>query len=261
MKTKILPLILFALFVCGPTWAASPEEAYLEARNELIAKFTGQEGADQASALANLEGRLRTIIGPVAVEGFSGAGKINLETLNETADFGFGNVDGLRFTNRGESVLVTTPYLLKLYYEKTPKPAKDLPELNLAALAGDGKFLEAAFGWNAVVTLYAEVPVNSMDGRSIARAFLGLGAQDVGPFVPDMLFVTATKGDRILFAYSRTPGKLPELPQCTTGWSKSDQGDRAFGEFAECYGKAAKSQPFFSILTRQAQLIVDRLQK
>jgi hypothetical protein len=256
MKTRIVLPALLASFLClsaaTALAAGSPEEAYLEARNAFIQKFDGVADADDRPALAQLERRLRAIIGPVGVEGFPNQGKINLETLRTDLEGSFGNVDGLRFNNERESLFVTTRGLLKLYFAGEPKPTKDLPEPDLAVLSADGKFNSSVFDSGSTVTSYADLPVKSTDGKSFAEAFLGITAQDDGPFIPNTIFVLASKGNRIFLVRAATTTKLPAIPKCK---------GLAADAHNECYGTEVKNQPFFASLKQQAQSIVDRLQK
>ena len=100
--------------------AASLEEKYFETRDNFIREFEKASTpldslAEQDAhaldekdehALAELEKQLKAIVGPVNVEGFPKKGKINLLTLQK--DYGFGQVDGLRFSAKQEYLFVTT---------------------------------------------------------------------------------------------------------------------------------------------------------
>ena len=67
-------------------------------------------------ATADLEGKLRQIIGPVAIKGLAGDGKSFIDTLLE-GDEDFARLDGLFATNADESltVVVTTPRLFDIW--------------------------------------------------------------------------------------------------------------------------------------------------
>jgi hypothetical protein len=131
-------LLVLALFSClwAPTTlvAASPEEKYFETRDNFIRQFEKAsvpiDVLDEKDnhALAELEKQLKPIIGPVNVEGFPKKGKINLLTLEK--DYGFGQVDGLRFTAKQEQLFVTTDSILKKYLAEQPELPKDLAELS-----------------------------------------------------------------------------------------------------------------------------------
>src|SRR5438094_7091071 len=186
--------------------AASPEEKYFETRDNFIREFEKASTpldslAEQDAhaldekdehALAELEKQLKAIVGPVNVEGFPKEGKINLETL-QNGDLGFGQVDGLRFSAKQEYLFVTTDNILKKYLTGQPKLPKDLAELSRT-----GEFYTRPFTAGEAVTYFAEIPVKSANGKSYVRAFLGLTAQDIGPFIPKEIFVFVTKGNRIL---------------------------------------------------------------
>ena len=297
MNTKTSLLVL-ALFGCWPASmtlvAASPEEKYFETRDNFIRQFEkastpldsiaeqDQHALDEKDrhALAELEKQLKAIVGPVNVEGFPKEGKINLETLQK-GDLGFGQVDGLRFSAEQEHLFVTTDHLLKKYLAGEPNLSKDLAELSRT-----GEFYTYAITAEAAVTYFAEIPVKSPNGKSYVRAFLGLTAQDIGPFIPKDIFVFVTKGNRILAVQSPAAVEITEIPQCRNEWdrfarkkadamevyrSSGSNNEKAFDEsvhqyeqqgfeaYQRCYDREARNQKFFASLKKQAQSIVDRL--
>src|SRR4030095_1165076 len=205
--------------------AASPEEKYFETRDNFIREFEktptpldglaeqDQHALDEKDrhALAELEKQLKAIVGPVNVEGFPKKGKMNLLTLQK--DYGFGQVDGLRFSAKQEYLFVTTDNVLKKYLAGQPELPKDLAELSKT-----GEFYVRAITAESAVTYFAEIPVKSANGKSYVRAFLGLTAQDIGPFIPKDIFVFVTKGNRILAAQSPTATEITEIPQCRHEW-------------------------------------------
>src|SRR5882724_501071 len=160
--------------------AASLEEKYFETRDNFIRQFEKSIDPDWMTAmkkdehaLAELEKQLKAIIGPVNVEGFPKEGKINLLTLQK--DYGFGQVDGLRFSSKQEYLFFTTDNILKKYLAGQPELPKDLAELSKT-----GEFYVRAITAESAVTYFAEIPVKSANGKSYVRAFLGLTAQDIG---------------------------------------------------------------------------------
>jgi len=293
-KTSLLVLALFSCLSAPMTLvAASPEEKYFETRDNFIREFEktstpldslaeqDQHALDEKDrhALAELEKQLKAIVGPVNVEGFPKEGKINLETL-QNGDLGFGQVDGLRFSAKQEYLFVTTDNILKKYLAEQPELPKDLAELSRTA-----EFYSCAFTSGEAVTYFAEIPVKSPNGKSDVRAFLGLTAQDIGPFIPKDVFVFVTKGNRILAVQSPAAAEITEIPQCRNEWEsfakkKSDAmevyrspdsgnqkapdesvqyEEQGFEAYHRCYDREAKNQKFFASLKKQAQSIVDRL--
>jgi hypothetical protein len=282
-------LILLALFSClsAPMTlvAASPEEKYFEARDNFIRELEKASGPidvldeKDRHALAELEKQLKPIVGAVNVEGFPKEGKINLETL-QNGDLGFGQIDGLRFTADQEYLFVTTDNILKKYLSGSPELPKDLAELSKT-----GEFYSSAITAEAAVTYFAEIPVKSTKGKSYVRAFLGLVAQDIGPFIPKEIFVFVTNGNRIFAVQSPAAAEITEIPQCRNEWEKFakkkadahqvyessglknekalDEGvqyeQQGFEAYQRCYEREAKNQKFFASLEKQAQSIVDRL--
>jgi hypothetical protein len=293
---RVTSLLVLALFGCWPApmtlVAASPEEKYFETRDNFIREFEkastpldslaeqDQHALDEKDkhALAELEKQLKAIVGPVNVEGFPKKGKINLLTLQK--DYGFGQVDGLRFSAKQEQLFVTTDNILKKYLAEQPELPKDLAELSKT-----DEFYVRAITAEAAVTYFAEIPVKSANGKSYVRAFLGLTAQDIGPFVPKDIFVFVTNGNRILAVQSPVASEITEMPQCRNEWERfakkkadanelyrssglnnqkaSDESvqyeEQGFEAYHRCYDREAKNQKFFASLEKQAQSIVDRL--
>ena len=262
--------------------AVTSEQRYFETRDGFIRQFqeaTTPVNGDDRQALVELEKQLRTIMGPLEAVGFPEEGRINLETLRE--DGGFGQVDGLRFGSKSETLFVTTETLLKNYLSTHPT----LPG-NLSELSKTGEFYHLVFYWDAAVTHFAEVPVTSTKGQSFASAFLGLIAQDIGPSAPNTLFVLVSKGDKRFLVSASTKAEITQIPECKSDWDKfaekaadalgtyrsSQKKDakafddhvryekEGFEAYRRCFGGAARSQEWFPPLTRQAQSIVDRLQ-
>ena len=261
--------------------SASPEERYVETRDGFIRRFAkAMNPVDNRSALAELERQIRTIVGPVKIEGLPGQGKINLLTLRPEP--GFAQVDGLRFNSNLESLFVTTKALLERYLAERPELPKTLLELSK-----NGDFYRRVFHSDAGVIYYAEVPVKSAKDHSFAHAFLGVGAQDIGPFIPNEIFVFVSKENRILLVSSPAAIEITEIPQCRSEWDKFAKkrsealdvyrasqlknekafddsircGKQGFEAYRHCYDREARKQQFFTSLKIQAQSIVDRLQK
>ncbi len=161
----------------------SLEETYLETRDGLIRQFEkSEQPVDERPALTELEKQMRTIVGPVRIEGFSGQGNINLLTLK--TESGYAQVDGLRFDSKHETLFVTTQGLFKHYLSEHP----ELPQA-IIAISKDEDFYRRVFHADAGIMHYAEVPVECADGQSFAQAFLGVSGQDIGPFIPNEMFV------------------------------------------------------------------------
>jgi hypothetical protein len=284
-RTSLLVLALFGCLSAPMTLvAASLEEKYFETRDNFIRQFEKASvpidvlDEKDKHALAELEKQLKPIIGPVNVEGFPKEGKINLLTLQQ--DYGFGQVDGLRFSAKQEELFVTTDNILKKYLAGQPELPKDLAELSKT-----GEFYVRAITAEAAVTYFAEIPVKSANGKSYVRAFLGLTAQDIGPFIPKDIFVFVTNGNRILAVQSPAATELTEIPQCRNEWERfakkssdamevyrssglknqgaSDESvqyeEQGFEAYQRCYDREARNQKFFASLKKQAQSIVDRL--
>ena len=292
-KTSLLVLALFSCLSAPMALvAASLEEKYFETRDNYIRQFSTPSSPEANSyekvlpklekALSKLEKQLQLIIGPVDVAHFPKRGKINLETL-EKDDGGFGQVDGLRFDSKHEQLFVTTAGLLNAYLQQH----KELPT-ELGKLARAEEFYSLALYWDEAVTHFAEVPVRTTNDKSLAYAFLGLWAQEIGPFPPKNLFVFFANGDRVFVVSTEVQSNIDQIAECKDVWDgfkkKSDAASAAyqaselkdqkatdddmqkneedgFRAYCRCFEQRAKMEPFFKQLTKQAQTLVDNLQK
>jgi len=287
MKAHVALFILVAtfpgcsVFVRTPSpsqTASNPEDGYFKSRDDFIQQFANASGTvDYLPALSELEKQMREIVGPVNVEGFPREGKISLESLIK-GELGFDQADGLVFGSSHEILFVTTNRALKRYLADSP----DLPN-NLAELSRTGEFYSRAFMSDIAVTPYVELPVKSMNETSYAHAFLASTAQDIGPIVPDGIFVFVSTGSRIFAVYSHATIAIKEIPACRSEWEifekkrseafeayrsglkAYDDSERyeeqGFEAYHRCYDREARNQAFFEPIQKQAQSIVDRLQR
>src|SRR6266487_5322219 len=270
--------------------AASLEEKYFETRDEFIRQFSTASSREAnpyektlsklEKALSKLEKQLQLIIGPVDVAHFPKRGKINLETLDQD-DPGFRQVDGLRFDSKHGLLFVTTAGLLNSYLQQH----KELPT-EFGKLAKAEEFYSLAFDWDAAVTHFAEVPVRTTNDKWFAYAFLGLWGQDNGPSPPKHLFVFFANGDRVFVVSTEAKSKIDQIAECEDLWerlkkesdaaSAADQAldvkdqkatdvmqreEKDFRAYCRCFEQRAKMEPYFKQLTKQAQTLVDNLQK
>jgi hypothetical protein len=276
-----LLILLGCISVSTVLMAESLEEIYFETRNKYIQQFEKSENYSlEDSVLADLDEKLKVIIGPVNIEGFPKPGRINLETLHK--DFGFGHADGLRFDSDSEYLFVTTNSILKRFLNEKPNLPKDLTSLSKTE-----DFYRYAFFLDSRVALYAVIPVKCTNEESLVYAFLGLSYQDIGPFIPEYLYVFVSSGNRILLVMSPIETEISEIPQCRNEWDKYAkisseelqvylasqlENEKAFEDhvryekqgfeaYHRCYERESKNQPFFISLKEQAQSIVDRLLK
>jgi hypothetical protein len=262
MKPIETGLLGVALLNCLPALAilaATPaEQKYLETRDNFIRQFSTakspQDGADQ-KALLKLQEQLQSIIGPIDVPHFPKRGKISLATLQQ--DYGFGQVDGLLFRSGHEDVLfVTTKGLLNAYLAQH----KEL-QTDLSNLAKSEEFYSLALNFEAAVTRFADISLRMTRDNSVAFAFLGLWAQDIGPFPPTHLFVFLANDDRVFVVSAEAQNHIDQIAECKNLWETLNQklndqkptDDTAekqnFTAYCRCFGEKAKTEPFFKDLT------------
>src|SRR6185437_6719213 len=191
--------------------AASLEEGYLAARDAYIKRFEHSpqnDATDKAyeAAIADLQARLRPIVGPVRIAGFAAEGKLNLNAL-DSGDEGFGMLDGLVYAGAdGKTrVLVTTASLFDkwLAAHTTFWPQAPLPGQMAEALKRDDFYTQAVNDDAAVVT-YAEIPVARPAWATVAFAVLDGRTQDAPPRVPNEMIITVRGADRVYIVTTKT---------------------------------------------------------
>ncbi len=284
------PLALLVASLCAPLAQAAEsnqvatETTYLKTRDDFRHRFeTSTYSYDEDDrALAVLNKQMVQIVGPVSIDGFPKEGALNLGTL-VVNEIGGDNVDGLVFDNAAhETLFVTTDGLLNSYVASHPELPKQLRDLS----RNEGLYT-STIGGDAAVTNFADVPVTADQGQDFAYAFLGLAAQDIGPFPPDSIFVFVSSHKRVFVVSAPVRARVGEIAACKRVWDaharKSEKAltayrdsglkdrkafdeslraeNKGFAAYTECYKEKTRNQPFFSALLKQAQSMVDRLQR
>jgi hypothetical protein len=293
--TKLAAFLLAFSLTAAAALAASPEAAYLAARDKAIAEIkrleaskasdeTVQAAEDKASD--DLARRLREIIGPVALKGFSGSGKLNIESLSE-GDVGFGMLDGLAFDAKGDSVVVTTRPLLAAWLAAKAREADAESRLpaDIAAAVKQEDFYTFAISPDAAFAANADLPVTRPAGADLAVATLGEFEQDIGHDNVDQIVAAVAKGDRVLVASIQRKAPIAKIAACEKIWTDAlarsdklqaeyrasglkdeklfDESNRVEEEgdkdYRACFNQRAPREPFFAGLVKEAQDLVDRL--
>ena len=224
--------------------AATPEEAYIAARDAAIAKVKAMDKAatdkaatdknatdkaNPASTTADEDATLafeekartalavpmRAIIGPVAIKGLEGEGEINLESLYE-GDEGFGVLDGLVYgpVDGKTRVLVTTDGLLAHWLKNEwVRDTPDLPQDPVVVVKMD-TFYTQAVQTDAAIMRFAELPVRKPAGAAFAFAMLDARSQDDAPHKADEVFVAVAQGGRVYIGYTREFKAVGPIPSC-----------------------------------------------
>ena len=146
---KFAAILLALSLAAGGALAASPETAYLAARDKYIAEIKALENskasessiqAAEDKAAGDLEKRLKDIVGPLAVKGFPSPDKLNLALSEHEEEFG--NLDGLTSYSEGQDMVVTTKPLLRAWVEAKAARicrAASEPSMNLVWRARVGR--------------------------------------------------------------------------------------------------------------------------
>jgi len=272
--------------------AASLEDGYLAARDAYIKRFENSAQDDAAlkayeAAIADLQAKLRPIIGPVRIAGFAAEGKINLNAL-DPGDQGFGMLDGLVYAGDDQKtqVLVTTTSLFDKWLAAHANfwPESPLPQDIGGALKRDDFYTQAINDDAAVVT-YAEVPVTKPAWATLAFAVLDGRTQDAPPRVPHEMIITVRGNDRVYIITAKTAVAAGPIAACYAQHTRltaeaqaagaadqrADTKDAAVHDkavqlaqkldrvYPECFAKEAPRAAFFAALVKQAQQFVDAL--
>jgi hypothetical protein len=282
----------------SPVVAASAEEDYLAARDAAIAGFKAledQNRVDDAAmkahdeAVADLERRMRAVLGPVPIKGLPGAGKINFDTLFPS-DQGFGTLDGLVFAAADDKtrVIATTETLFARWLRGHKgwwgDKIANVPQEPAAAIKSDA-FYTQAIQTDAAVMRFAELPLARPATAKFLFAMLAARSQDEAPRAPDEIFVTVMQGGRLFVASAPVRRKFAAVPACDAirrrqlkaaeaaydayaagGLKDEKQFDRSTSLrrqadtlFLRCFSGEAAKQPAFAAATKQAQSLLESL--
>jgi hypothetical protein len=287
--------LLIALLMTFPVsaYAASPEDNYIAARDKYVAKLKTDGEVDEKTAKqeeaarAELEGKLRAILGRVSIEGVPSDGKLNLDTLIE-GGIGFGLIDGLTHQAADDAprLIVTTPALAKRWLTAHAKWWDDnnVPQDFNAALKSE-PFYTQAMSSDAAVFRFADIPVTKPASASFVSAMLVARRQDIGLTTPDELIVAVVRADRVFIWSAPAQAKVAVNPACEAVWNEAvARGDKAYetyqksdpkdeklfeeqtrllqegdDAFRRCFSDRAAREPFFAALVKQAQELVDKV--
>jgi hypothetical protein len=285
-------LIALLVLLAIPARATSLEDAYLAARDRYIKRFEKSPNDDatyeaHTRALADLQAKLRQVIGPTHLDGFSPDGKISLDAL-DSGDEDFGLLDGLVYVSTDEKtrVLVTTASLFDKWLKSHERfwPETPLPAEMAAALERDDFYTQAVTNGAAVVT-YAGIPVAKPAWATLAFAVLDARTQDQPPPIPDEMIITMRRADRVFMVTARTAVAAGPIATCDKVQARLSAEAQAAGDadqqadgkdaalhakaeqfarkadraYPDCFASEATHAAFFPALVKQAQQLIDAL--
>jgi len=277
--------------------AAAPEDGYFAARAAAFARMdkidaNDPSGAGYAAAAdkenAALEALLRPLIGPVEVKGFSGPGKLNLDSL--VKDVGFGMLDGLAFTSADDkATLIATTAPIFRHWLAEHQNWWDKGDLNppqtVEAALKSSSFCTQATSTDAAFSLYAELAVTKPSKADFAVAMLAARSQDDTPEAPDEIVAAIVSNGRVLIEDAPVTGKIAGTPACMkiaeVAQSKIQVAEDSYvatkrkndalaaklvklktdadAAFRACFQGKAKTQKGFSAAQAQAQALIDAM--
>ncbi len=286
MKTLVALGLALLLALPAAASAASPEQAYLAARDAYVKAFShGDVDLDKHTrALADLETQLRKIIGPTTLPGFPTEGKIHLDTLSKE-DEGFGLLDGLAYAipldekgiDEKVSVVVTTRPLFETWLRAH--------KTNLQAAPKSDDFYREALSTDAAVVTFAQLPLAKPSWAKTAFGVLAIRTQDLVGSTPDEIDIVVVGAER---AYAVTaklevavgPIAACEKPrqqlkaQAQAAWAAYEQSGRkneALSDkatklegrsdtaYVQCFATRPRDASGFAAAVKQAQSLIDLL--
>jgi len=293
---RLIWAVVLAL-ASSTAFAASPEDDYIAARDKAISAIAALNNANapvetldaaDAKARADLEGRLSTLLGPLAVADFPATGTINLESLSDS-DIGFGMLDGLRYakSDDGPSLVATTRGLLERWLQSRATETDaglKLPTGIDEALKLDA-FYTQAINSDAAFSGTLDFPLKKPEGADIAMARLGGWTQDVGPIYDQQVIVTLVKGNSVMIASAPAAPPVPKIAACDAVWTAADAAaqklqeayqasdlkdeksydaanaawEKGDGDYRACMGEHLPGDPAFPALLSQAQELADHM--
>ena len=229
----VLTVVLAAVRVFPSATAATPEEAYIAARDAAIAKIKTAAAAEKRGpmdnygaqilamdeqARAGLEQQMRAIVGPVAIQDMDDQGALNLDTLIE-GDEGFGLLDGMVYgkVDAKTRVIVTTDKMFQLWLHQHKnwlgKDSASLPQRPSAAVKEDAFYTQAVLT-DAAIVRFAELPVRKPAGAAFAFAMLAARTQSDIPPKADEIFIAIAQGGRMFVADTKEFDAVGPIASC-----------------------------------------------
>jgi len=288
MKPLLTLILAILLASASGASAASPEQAYLAARDTYVKALSrGEADPDfekHKRALADLESQLRRIIGPTTLPGFPADGKIHLDTLS-TEDEGFGLLDGLAYAipldDKGidvkASVVVTTRSMFETWLRAHDL---DLP----TALKSD-EFYRQALSTDSGVVTFARLPVARPSWATTAYAVLAIRTQDLVGSAPNEMDIVVVGAERAYAVTAKIEAAVGAIAACEkprqqkkaqaqAAWAAyersgkknealSDKAIKLEGQsdtaYTQCFAARAKEASGFAAAVKQAQALIDLL--
>ncbi|HTA27783.1 MAG TPA: hypothetical protein VK809_08340 [Bacteroidia bacterium] len=241
-----------------------------DAINEIDDKIAKQEN----DSLIELEKRLHGILNGCRLNSIAKEGKINLETLFR--EMGFGMLDGLVATKDSMRIFCTSRNLFFDYFKKEKIPPLDnLTTENLEDL------FNSAYSIDAHITNFSSSKI-SANNNFQAYSMVGGFGQDVGPFLPDYIFVFLADNHFIYMAEKPLKEPVEQIPECKAIWDsinlesqkaieKYDASqlkdtasfnqyeyldELAFDEYCGCFQRELKKEIQFEAIQKELETMV-----
>jgi hypothetical protein len=280
MKYLVLALCLAAL-VPGVAVAASVSDAYIktedgyrEALDAAAAGKSDEEIADlDRAAVADLAGRLKTMLGEPRPAGFS-EGILQPSTLVDGPAAGY-DVDGLYYGNDDltRAFVVTTADLVDHWRRRVGRDYEAASVFNqsLDRLLLSDEFVSNAVAGDQSFTGYADLDLPEARAGGVLRLAVGVSAETMNDMPPPnaLVLVRKDRDGRIVAGLARLATVTDEIKACDrqrADWMRADAElasseagadfiayDKAHAAFSACYTGYLAKAPFYAALTDEAK--------
>jgi len=291
--------MLFSLVITAKAGTTTAEDVYFVARDAAIATIKAANKPAgpvdpvlktvtdlDGQARAALERKMRAIVGPVAIKGFPGPPKLNLDTLIDS-DEGFGLLDGVVYgdVDAKTRVIVTTDSVFRHWLHEHKnwlgEQYAPLPQDPAAAVTTQDFYTQAVLT-DAAILRYADLPIRKPAGAEFAYVMLAARTQSKAPAKAGEIFLVLEQGGRVFIAYTGEFEPVGPIAECdairsklakqaeeaTTAPGLGDEARRkqsdalsaqSESEFLRCFDAHAQEQKGFAAAARAAQALLMRL--
>lgn len=278
---------VIAALLCASSGIAAAqntgEAEYLRVLRRAVSSFdtistvyTTDQRRSLDSTLADLEMRLRSIIGPVHVAGFPQPPRINKDGLC-TREVDCGMLDGLvlRTGDWSRTLVVTTPALMSAWLDDQRWNVGKRDRIESALQSAD--VMSEALGGNSMALHYADLPVADATARGMVSAMLVLRAQDFGDWPPRQVMVTVRRRDRIYIIQVPAAAEIATIPECSARLHSAfkaafdtlppsaphmlsmKEEERVYALYRRCYAERLSTIPGIDRILRQVSDLVASL--
>jgi hypothetical protein len=250
-----------------PPSDSSVEAKYLTAKERISAQIgkVGAPGSDAViSAMYDAQDQLISILQPILPP--PPIKDLDARVIMPIDDFepgtpGAGQADGLIFGANDLTVFETTDHLFSRYIARHAKDIDNRKPQQSEQLYSN------IFDWDTHFDLFDELPVKASSPNITAHAYVGMWAQDTGPWNPQNVILFIRQQGRVYVANLKLQDPAPPIPACNTIYSVSahdtaqdkDAEAKQFQQYQQCWRSHARALTFYKDAQKIAQDLVTQM--